>query len=132
MNKNIFKSIGSVIVGFVSVAFLSIATDVVLEKFGVFPSSADSGSYVTWMLALALFYRSIYTVVGGYVTARLAPANPIKHVYVLMILGGIGGVAGAVSGWSLGNHWYPVALAVSGPLFVWFGGKFFLRSFNNI
>lgn len=52
----------------------------------------------------------------------------MKHIFksigaVLTVLGGIGGVLGAIGGWSLGNHWYPVALAVTGPLFVWLGGK---------
>jgi hypothetical protein len=132
MNKFTYKSISAVIGGFASVAILSVATDAVLEGAGILPTVANSATYVTWMLALALFYRSVFTVLGGYVTARLAPTNPRKHVYALMIIGGIGGVAGAVSGWSLGNHWYPVALAVTGPLFVWLGGKFFLRNRNII
>lgn len=130
MNK-ILKSIGAVIVGFATVAILSIVTDTVLEGLGILPTSSESGAYVTWMLALALFYRSIFTLVGGYVTARLAPTNPTKHVYALMILGGIGGALGAISGWSLGNHWYPVALAVTGPIFVWFGGKLFQPNIDS-
>ncbi len=131
MNK-ILKSIGAVVGGFATVAILSIGTDNVLEGMGILPTATDSTAYVTWMLALALFYRSVFTVVGGYVTARLAPTNPTKHVYALMILGGIGGALGAVSGWSLGNHWYPVALAVTGPIFVWLGGRLFLRNRNRI
>jgi hypothetical protein len=123
MNKHRAKSFFAVVIGFLSVAVLSIATDGVLEKTGIFPSQSHPDLYVTWMLAFALFYRSFYTVVGGYITARLAPRNSRQHVYVLMILGGIGGVAGAIGGWHLGNHWYPVLLAITGPLFVWFGGK---------
>lgn len=119
----ILKSIGSVIAGFVVVAFLSVVTDVVLETLGIFPPQTNPGGYVTWMLAVALIYRSIYTVLGGYVTAWLAPQNSMRHVVALMVLGGIGGIAGAISGWNLGNHWYPVALAITGPLFVWIGGR---------
>lgn len=125
MNKTIFKSIGSVVAGFASVAVLSIATDFVLELLSIFPPQTNPSAYVTWMLALALFYRSIYTVVGGYVTAKLAPQNPMRHIYVLMILGGLGGIAGAISGWNLGNHWYQLSLAITGPLFVWIGGKMY-------
>lgn len=123
MNKTIFKSIGAVIVGFATVAVLSIATDFALESLGIFPPQTNPGAYVTWMLVLALAYRSIYTVVGGYVTARLAPQNPMRHIYALMILGGLGGIAGLINGWHLGNHWYPILLAITGPLFVWVGGK---------
>jgi disulfide bond formation protein DsbB len=79
------------------------------------------------MLFTALMYRSAYTVLGGYITARLAPKNVMMHVVVLMVLGGIGGVAGAIGGWQLGNHWYPVALAVTGPAFVWLGGVIRMR-----
>lgn len=114
----------SVIAGFFVVALLSVATDAMLEALHIFPSQADSRAYMMWMLALALIYRSLYTVAGGYVTARLAPRNGMRHVIALMVLGGIGGVLGAINGWNLGNHWYPVALAVTGPLFVWIGGRF--------
>ncbi|MCL5775092.1 MAG: hypothetical protein M1333_02675 [Patescibacteria group bacterium] len=117
------KSIWAVVAGFLAVVVLSVVTDTLLEKFGVFPPVTNPGAYVTWMLALALVYRSLYTILGGYVTAALAPMNPMKHIYVSMVLGAIGGVGGAVAGWHLGNHWYPVALAVSGPVFVWVGGK---------
>ncbi len=132
MNKNIFKSIGAVVGGFISVAVLSIATDFVFEVLGVFPGSTHPELYAPWMLGVALAYRSVATIVGGYVTARLAPQNPMKHVYALMVLGEIGGVAGAISGWSLGNHWYPVLIAITGPLFVWIGGKIRVRNIQLI
>lgn len=125
MNKNTFKSIGAVVAGFATVAILSIATDFVLESLGIFPSATNLGLYVTWMLVAALLYRSLYTIVGGYVTARLAPQNHVRHVYALMILGGLGGIAGIFAGWNLSPHWYPILLAVTGPLFVWLGGKLY-------
>jgi hypothetical protein len=90
---------------------------------GVFPGREHPELYVSWMLGVALAYRSIFTVAGGYLTARLASQNPMHHVYVLMALGLFGGIAGAVGGWHLGNHWYSVLLAVTGPLFVWIGGR---------
>lgn len=123
MNTPYFKSVGAVLAGFISVAVLSILMDFILESLQIFPSALHPEAYVPWMLGVALFYRSVCTVIGGYLTARLAPKNPMKHVYALMVLGGIGGVAGAVGGWHLGNHWYPVLLAVTGPFFVWLGGR---------
>lgn len=123
MSKNIFKSIGAVLAGFIAVAILSVATDAILEAMGVLPPSTHPEAALPWMLVLALVYRSIYTIMGGYITAKLAPTSPMKHVIALMVLGGFGGIAGVVGGWSLGNHWYPIALAVTGPVFVWVGGK---------
>jgi hypothetical protein len=58
---------------------LSIGTDVILENLGVFPPQNEPASYVGWMLMLALIYRSVYAVVGGYVAATLAPDRPMRH-----------------------------------------------------
>lgn len=120
---NILKSIGAVLAGFLTVAILSVATDALLEAVGVMAPATHPEATTQGMLALALLYRSVYTVLGGYITARLAPTSPMKHVVALMILGGLGGIGGVVNGWGYGNHWYPIALAVTGPVLVWVGGK---------
>ena len=75
------------------------------------------------MLALALFYRTVYTVAGGYVTAKLAPQNPMKHVMILGVIGTLAGIGGIVAGWNLSQHWYPIALAVLAYPSVCLGGK---------
>lgn len=118
------QSIWAVAAGFLTVFFLSVVTDVVLESLGVFPPASE-GLFITWMLLLALFYRSVYAVLGGYITARLAPQNPIKHVWILAIIGLIfailGIVANSVS--NLGPVWYPIWLAILTIPCVWLGGK---------
>lgn len=121
----IFKSILAVVVGFLTVAVLSTITDFILENTGIFPTvqyQMQNGSPV-WLLVTALIYRSAYAVLGGFVAAKLAPSNPSKHVMVLAILGTIGGIAGIIGGWQYGNHWYPIALAVTAYPLVWYGGK---------
>lgn len=122
MAKSLPKSIVAIIVGFFTVAILSIATDTILEKLGIFPPATD-GLFVTWMLVLALVYRSIYAVVGGYVTARLAPENPMKHVWILASIGTVMSVIGIFVGWNLSQHWYPIMLAITTIPCVWLGGK---------
>lgn len=119
----ILRSIGAVVAGFLAVAILSTLTDSVLEGIGILPPVTEAGLYVTWMLVLALLYRSVYAIVGGYITAWLAPSNPKKHVMVLGILGTIGGLVGVVVGWNLSAHWYPIALAVTAYPLVWYGGE---------
>src|SRR5688572_9805188 len=109
------KSIGAVLGGFLIVVILSTATDTILESLGIFPPPKD-GLFVTWMLVLALVYRTIYTVLGAYVTAALAPANPTKHVTILGIIGTIMGCVGIYVSlvlFTLSPIWYPVALAVA-------------------
>jgi hypothetical protein len=83
------------------------------------------------MLVVAFVYRSLYTAVGGYITASLAPSNPLKHVLVLAILGTIGGIMGVIVGWNLSDNWYPIAIAVTGFPLVWYGGKLRLKKLTK-
>ncbi len=115
------KSIWAVVAGFLVVVVFSTGTDAILEAIGVFPNAGEVLG--TGYLATALAYRTVYTVLGGYVTAWLAPQNPMKHVWVLAILGQIGGLAGVAAGWNLSAHWYPIAIAVLAIPSVWLGGK---------
>ncbi|MES2007098.1 MAG: hypothetical protein V4436_03245 [Patescibacteria group bacterium] len=123
---NILKSIGAVLAGFLTVVILSTGTDFVVEAAGIFPPPSAEGLYVTWMLALALLYRTIFTVAGGYITAMLAPKRKMLHVNILGFLGTLGGLAGVAAGWNLSAHWYPIALAVLAFPSVWAGGKLFM------
>ncbi len=115
------KSIGAVFAGFLTVVLLSVGTDSVLESAGIFPSP-EHGFFITWMLIVALAYRSIYTVAGGYVTAHFAPSTPMKHVTVLASIGTVAGIAGIFIGWDLSQHWYPIAIAVTAFPLTWIGG----------
>src|SRR5882757_4335898 len=119
---NTFKSIWAVFAGILVNVILSTATDYVLELAGIFPP-ASGGLFITWMLALALGYRMIYAVLGGYATAWLAPQNPMKHVWILAYIGIALGCLGVVVGWNLSQHWYPIALAVTAIPCTLLGGK---------
>ncbi len=81
------------------------------------------------MLVLALFYRSLYTAASGYITAIFAPQRPMRHVAILGIIGILVSATGAVVGWNLSQHWYPVALVIIAFPCAWLGGK--LRMHNR-
>jgi uncharacterized membrane protein len=121
MNQTL-KSILAVLAGFILVAVLSTVTDLILEKAGVFPPP-ENGLFVTWMLALALVYRCIYTVAGGYLTAALAPQKPMKHSIILGLIGTVMACIGVVVGWNLSQHWYPISLVVTALPCTWLGAK---------
>ena len=126
--KKFLKSIGAVLAGFVTVFILSVMTDLILEKLGVFPPIYE-GLFVTWMLVLALAYRTAYTVLGGYVTAALAPQRAMKHVFVLAVIGTAAGTLGLVKTWGkAGPEWYPIALVILAFPSVWFGGRLNAKS----
>ena len=121
MNKTV-KSILAVLAGFILVVILSVATDAILEKTGIFPPPAN-GLYITWMLVVALVYRCVYTILGGYLTAVLAPDRPMRHGIILGIIGTVMACIGVVVGWDLSAHWYPIALVVTALPCTWFGAK---------
>ena len=122
--KGIMASIIAVGAGFMATALLSVATDAVLHATGVFPPMDQVMSDPLFVLATA--YRIVFTIVGGYVTARLAPERPMRHVMILGAIGTAAATLGCVATWnhvpSLGPHWYPVALVVTALPCVWAGG----------
>jgi len=119
----LFKSIGAIFAGFVSVALLSIITDAILEGTHVFPPVTQPGAYVWWMLLIALIYRSLYAVVGGYITALLSKQNAMRNVVILGIIGTIAATLGLLANLDKGSVWYPILLAVLSFPSVWLGGK---------
>jgi hypothetical protein len=126
MLTNIFKSIGSVLAGFITVFALSIMTDLVVEALGILPPAAQPEAYMWWHLLIALIYRSVITVVGGYVTAALAPSKPMKHVIALAVIGTVFGTLGTIGNWDkavVSGIWYPVALLILSPFCIFLGGK---------
>jgi len=127
MNKNILKGIGAIIVGFLTVVLLSVGMDFVLESSGVFPGQAHPEQYLPWMLVVALAYRCAFTILGGYVTAKLSPDRPMSYVRILAIIGLIMATLGMITGWSLGNQWYPIGLVITAVPCIWLGAKLALK-----
>lgn len=125
MNKNTLRSVGAVVAGALAGIVLSLGTDALLRAIGAFPALGQpmSGSY----FLLATTYRTVYGVIGAYITARLAPARPMLHALVLGSFGLVASTAGAVMTWnkvpSLGPHWYPLALIVLAIPPAWLGGE---------
>ena len=78
-------------------------------------------------LLLATVYRTIYSVLGSYLTARLAPDKPMLHSLAGGIIGLILSIVGVVETWNkgpaFGPHWYPIALVALALPGAWLGGK---------
>jgi len=117
---------GAFVAGFATVAVLSMATDAVLHASNIYPNDGTAGSDAN--LAFALAYRTIFTVIGGYVAAWLAPANKLRLAIVLGVVGTIAATAGAIAMWHIGHTWYPVALASLALPSTTLGGWLFSRS----
>jgi hypothetical protein len=117
-----FRSVAAVLAGFITVFFLSTATDFLLEATGVFTPPSE-GFFVTWMIVLAVVYRTIYTALGGFLAARLAPHRPMLHAVILGAIGVVMGTLGAVVSAGRSPLWFPVLLIVLTLPAVWFGAK---------
>jgi hypothetical protein len=119
--------VGAVVAGFVVVVALSLGTDQVFHVLEVYPPWGEPMNDHA-LLALALCYRVVYQVFGSYLTARLAPRNPMRHVWVMGFIGlalSIVGAMGAIAA-KMGPSWYPIALAVSALPCAWLGGRLFV------
>lgn len=121
--RSIGRSIGALLAGFVVVVILSVGTDLALHAAGIFPPLGQVMSNTLFMLATV--YRTVYAVVGSFITARLAPDRPMGHALVGGAIGLVLSVVGAVVTWNkdLGPHWYPLALVVTALPCAWVGGK---------
>src|SRR3989441_8243345 len=84
-----WRSVGAVVAGFVAVFALSVGTDQVLHVLRVYPPWGEPMAGVLFVVATA--YRIVYTVLGGYITARLAPHAPARHALILGLVGLVAG-----------------------------------------
>jgi hypothetical protein len=119
------KSFWAVAAGVLVIVVVTTLVDVVLHAVDVFPPMAQPIG--NRLALLATSYRVVISVGGAWLTARLAPDQPMKHA---MILGGVGtvlGLIGVAATWNLGlgPRWYPIALAVLAIPQCWLGGRLY-------
>ena len=131
MNKNIFKSIGAFTAGLVVIFVLSYGTDAVLGAMGIFHGGSLPMYGSELLITVILIYRLVYSMVGCYVTARLAPNYPVRHAIALGVFGCVGSLAGAIAGQGLAPAWYSWALVVLALPCAWLGGKVYQLSLSR-
>ena len=118
------RSATAVILGFVAVVVLSLVTDQLLHVLNVYPPWGEP-MYDAGLNLLALGYRCVYTVIGCYIAARLAPRDPMRHALTLGMIGVFAATAGAIASITaadLGPNWYPISLVVTAMPCAWLGG----------
>lgn len=115
------QSAGAVIAGFLAVAVLSIATDQFFHVLDVYPPWGEP-MHAAHLNALALSYRIVYTILGGYIAARLAPHSPVGHALALGVIGLLPAIAGAIAMQDMGPAWFPISLILISVPCAWLGG----------
>ena len=128
--KNIgLRRAGAVIAGLLTTIIVTTVVDVILHSTGVFPPMGQPMSSTLWWLAIG--YRVVITVLGGWVTAKLDPSEPMRAVAIGTGIGcvlGLVGVGIAMSKPEMGPAWYAWGVALTGPPACWWGGTLFVRS----
>jgi hypothetical protein len=120
------RSVAAIFLAFIAVFVLSLGTDQLLHVLQVYPPWGQP-MWDPGLNLLALSYRIAYTVLGGYIAARLAPYDPMRHAVVLGVIGFVLAAAGAIyaiNRGDLGPSWYPIALALTSVPSTWLGGRF--------
>jgi hypothetical protein len=119
------KSIWAVVAGVLLIIVVTTAVDIALHALGVFPPMDQPLD--NRLSVLATSYRIVISIGGAWLTARLAPAKPMKHALILGLVGTVLGLVGVVATWNrgLGPRWYPIALAVLAIPQCWVGGKLY-------
>lgn len=123
--KNMFKSIGAVLAGFIFIGITHTSIDAILESAGVLPKGNLFVS--TWLILFVIGYRAIFSLAGCYLTAWLAPNYQMRHSIALGVLGAVLSSIGAITMGNLGPAWYAWTLAVIAIPIGWLGGKLYSR-----
>lgn len=127
-------SVLAVLGALIGLAVVTTLTDQLFHVLQVYPPWGqpmhDAGDNL-----LALTYRVLYGIVGGYAAARLAPRAPISHAVALGLLGVLLTVAGTAAAKAsvgdLGPDWYPIALAVTALPCSLLGGRLATRQYQR-
>jgi len=122
---NILRSVGAILAAVITVILLSLGTDVILHASGVYPPWFQPMADALWVLALA--YRIVYGIAGGYVAARLAPNQPMKHALIVGFIGLALTIVGVAMHWDkgpeFGPKWFNLGLVFTAVPCAWTGGK---------
>lgn len=119
--KEILKSIGAVLTGFIFIGITHTGIDAILESAGVLPKG---NLFVeAWLILIVLGYRAVFSIAGCYISAWLAPNYPMRHSLALGVLGAVFSSIGAITMGHLGPAWYAWTLAAISIPIGWIGGK---------
>ena len=119
------KSTGSVFGGLIFIFITHTGTDAILESLGILPLGnlfVGAG-----LILVVIGYRAVFSLLGCYLTAMLAPQKPMKHAMVLGVIGFVLSTVGAIvnANMKLGPDWYAWTLAAIALPMAWLGGRLY-------
>ena len=124
-HSRIGRSVVALFAGFAVVVVLSVGMDVSLRKIGLLPPLGRPMANSLFLLATG--YRTVFGVIGSYITATLAPYRPMEHALLGGAIGLVLSIIGAAVTWNngpdFGPHWYPLSLIALALPQSWLGGE---------
>lgn len=128
--RRVLRSVVAVLAGLLANIVFSGSTDFAMHATGVYPPMFQPMDDHLWVCALT--YRIVFAVVGGVLTARLAPTGPMRHVWVLAGIGAVLGLLGVLFTWNkgpeFGPHWFSLGIVATGVPSTWLGGVLHARA----
>ena len=127
--RHTVRRVVAVLGGLLFIVVITTATDLVLHATGIYAPLGQPMADSLFLVALA--YRIVFGIAGGYITGRLAPDRPVTHALVLGIIGLVLSIAGTLATWNrgpeFGPKWYAIAVVVIAIPCAWIGGKLVRR-----
>ena len=117
------KSLIALGAGALVVVLVTTLVDIVLHLAGIYPPLDQPID--NRLALLATSYRIVIGVYAAWLTAKLAPNQPMKHALILGCVGVVLGLVGVVTTWNsgLGPRWYPIALVALAIPQSWAGAR---------
>jgi hypothetical protein len=119
------KNFLAVIAGLAFTVVVSMGLDFAMHRSGIFSDDVTEMTTADWRIALS--YRLLAAIGGGWITARLAQSRPVFFAVILGVIGSLVGLAGLAAVWmarpNLGPLWYPALLVITAVPCTWLGGK---------
>lgn len=130
MNETIFKSIGAILSGLLLGAVLSIGTDFLMDKMEIM-SMENFKQTSLFVIFIVMVYRFIFNVIGCYLTAKISPNKPMKHVIIIGIIGTVLSILGSLVMWDKAIPFYNIGVILISFPSAWIGGKLFIKNQQN-
>lgn len=121
------KSIGAILAGFVLTFILSLGTDFALNATGFLKMENFKENSNIVVLGV-IVYRFIFNVVGCYLTAKLAPLNPMKHCIIIGIIGTVLSLVASIAMWNEAVPFYNISVILMSIPSAYIGAKLFLKN----
>jgi len=126
ITNGMWRAVLAPIAGYVAIGILVVFTDQLLSLLThIFDSGAPPPRYY---YELSLLTDCLYTVLGGYLCAAIARQRARRAMLILIVGGGLVGIASVIALRRTQPHWFAIALLLVYPPAVWAGSRLRMRA----